>query len=91
MCLHIASGDQRSEFDGRSIMIPGEKKDAQQKYTCVLEKASIQVPKGIRDDAHKDKVLGSFEGIGHNFKAERWLKREDEERGGHPLYVYLYE
>jgi hypothetical protein len=42
----------------------------------------------MRDHAHEDKVLGSFEGIGHNCKAERRLKREDGERGGHPPYAY---
>jgi hypothetical protein len=53
------------ELDVRPIIWLGEKKDAQQKYTCVLERGSIQLPGGMQDYAHKDKVLGSFEGIWH--------------------------
>jgi hypothetical protein len=44
-------------------------KDAQQKYTCVLEKGSNWLSEKMQYYAHKDKVLGGFERVWHNWKA----------------------
>ncbi len=38
---HCFERSEGGEFDDRPIILPGKKKDAQQKYTCVLEGVSL--------------------------------------------------
>jgi hypothetical protein len=47
----------------------GKDKDAQQKYTCVLEKSSNWFSERMGDYSHKDKVLRGFECVWHKWRA----------------------